>query len=69
MNRDGLREMVGSEEVEKNERGVDKALCAKRKSSVSPKPLMFGLFSPLLQLIFCLFVPVLKVVLKTSVVK
>lgn len=38
MDRDGLWEMEGSEEVEKNERGVDKALCAKRKLCESETP-------------------------------
>ncbi len=65
MDRDGLWEMVGSEEVEKNERGVHKALCAKRKSSVSLKTPYVRLVFPLYcNLFFCLFAPVLKVVSK-----
>lgn len=67
MERDGLWVMEESEADEKNEGGVDKALCAKRKLCESETPSDQLVFP--LQLLFFFFVPVLKVVLKTSVAK
>lgn len=56
--------MEGSKAAEKNERGVDKALCAKRKLCESETPSVQLVF-PLHHLFcVCLFVPVLKVVHK-----
>lgn len=60
--------MEESEVDEKNEGGVDKALCAKWKLCESETPSVRLVF-PLQLLSLFFFVPVLKVVLKTSVAK